>query len=54
MTKTRVLAFAVSVAAVAALSSSLMFTRSYAQQAAADVAIDNDDIGGVVAGPNGP
>ena len=30
------------------------FTRSHAQQPAADVAIDPDDIGGVVTGPNGP
>src|SRR4029453_16947271 len=54
MTKTRVRAFAVSLAAVAALSSSLLFTRSYAQQAAADGAIDSDDIGGVAARPHGP
>src|SRR5262245_61982701 len=29
-------------------------TAAKAQQAAAAVAIDNDDIGGVVSGPNGP
>jgi hypothetical protein len=54
MTKTRVLTLAVGLAAVAALSSTILFTRSYAQQPAADVAIDPDDIGGVVTGPNGP
>jgi hypothetical protein len=32
----------------------LLFTPSYAQQPANDVAIDNDDIGGVVTGPKGP
>ena len=37
-----------------ALCSFLLFTPSYAQQPASDVAIDNDDIGGVVTGPNGP
>jgi hypothetical protein len=39
------------------LSSALcvfLFTSSEAQQPAADVAIDTDDIGGVVTGPKGP
>ena len=35
-------------------ASFLLFGPSYAQQAASDVAIDNDDIGGVVTGPKGP
>ncbi|HLG57111.1 MAG TPA: carboxypeptidase-like regulatory domain-containing protein [Vicinamibacterales bacterium] len=38
----------------ATLSSFLLFTTSHAQQAANEVAIDNDDIGGVVTGPKGP
>src|SRR6187399_3652729 len=54
MTTTRVLTCAVGLAAFAALCSSLLFTPSYAQQPAADVAIDTDDIGGVVTGPKGP
>ena len=54
MIKTRVLAPAVGLAAVAVLCSSFLFIPSYAQQPATDVAIDPDDIGGVVAGPNGP
>src|SRR4029453_9712589 len=33
---------------------SFLFTTSHAQQPATDVAIDNDDIGGVVIGPKGP
>ena len=33
---------------------SFLFTTSHAQQPATDVAIDNDDIGGVVTGPKGP
>jgi hypothetical protein len=36
------------------LSSFLLFTTPHAQQAANEVAIDNDDIGGVVTGPKGP
>jgi hypothetical protein len=39
---------------VVALLFALVFTTSQAQQPAADVAIDNDDIGGVVTGPKGP
>src|SRR5438045_5823671 len=35
-------------------SSFLLFGPAYAQQAGSDVAIDNDDIGGVVTGPKGP
>jgi hypothetical protein len=54
MTKSRVLTLAAGLAAVAALSSPFLLTRSFAQQPAADVAIDNDDIGGVVTGPTGP
>jgi hypothetical protein len=41
-------------AASIALGSYLLFTPSFAQQPASDVAIDNDDIGGVVSGPKGP
>ncbi len=37
-----------------ALGSLLLFGPSYAQQAANEVAIDNDDIGGIVMGPKGP
>jgi len=54
MSKSRVLTLLLGLAAVAALSSSTLFVPSYAQQAAADVAIDTDDIGGVVTGPKGP
>ena len=54
MSKRRVLTLLLGLAAVAALSSSTLFVPSYAQQAAADVAIDTDDIGGVVTGPKGP
>ena len=43
----------VGVAASAVLCSFLLFARPAAQQAAT-VAIDNDDIGGVVTGPKGP
>jgi hypothetical protein len=37
-----------------ALSSFVLFTTSHAQQPANEVAIDSNDIGGVVAGPKGP
>ncbi len=37
-----------------ALGSFQPLTRSFAQQPASDVAIDNDDIGGVVTSPKGP
>ena len=40
--------------ALVALSSLLPFGSPSAQQPASDVAIDGDDIGGVVAGPKGP
>jgi hypothetical protein len=40
--------------AAAALVGSLLSLRTHAQQPPADVAIDNDDIGGVVTGPSGP
>ena len=53
MTKRRALIVA-GLAVFTALSSTLLFPRSYAQQPAADVAIDADDIGGVVTGPKGP
>ena len=39
---------------IIACCSYLLFTPSYAQQPANEVAIDNDDIGGVVTGPKGP
>jgi hypothetical protein len=45
---------AVAVAAGLVLSSLSPFPAFQAQQPASDVAIDNDDIGGVVAGPKGP
>ena len=54
MTRSRVLTLAAALAFVAALSSPFLFSHSYAQQPAADVAIDSDDIGGVVTGPKGP
>ncbi|HZI81438.1 MAG TPA: carboxypeptidase-like regulatory domain-containing protein [Vicinamibacterales bacterium] len=54
MSKSRVLTVTLGLAAVAALASSFVFVPSYAQQPAADVAIDTDDIGGVVTGPDGP
>src|SRR5687768_10440980 len=54
MTRTRVLTVAAGVALLAALCSSFLYAPSYAQQPAADVAIDTNDIGGVVTGPKGP
>src|SRR5215204_3038527 len=52
---TRLLAWAPKrIAASIILSSVVLFPTSYAQQPAADVAIDNDDIGGVVMGAKGP
>ena len=42
------------VVASIAIGSFLLFTPSFAQQPASDVAIDNNDIGGVVTGPKGP
>ena len=53
MTKNRRLTFGALVTFIA-FASFLLFGPSYAQQAASDVAIDNDDIGGVVTGPKGP
>lgn len=40
--------------ALSASLSLLLLTATEARQPALDVAIDPDDIGGVVAGPNGP
>jgi hypothetical protein len=54
MSKSRVLTLIAGLAAVAALGSSFVFVPSYAQQPNIDVAIDPDDIGGVVTGPKGP
>ena len=54
MTKSRLLPPVMGLTACIALCSFLLFTPSYAQQPASDVAIDNDDIGGVVTGPKGP
>ena len=54
MTKRRLLTSVMGLTASIALCSFLLFTPSSAQQPASDVAIDNDDIGGVVTGPNGP
>ena len=54
MTKSRLLTVLTSLSACITLCSYLLFTPSYAQQPANDVAIDNDDIGGVVTGPKGP
>src|SRR5215204_7208280 len=52
---TRLLAWAPKrIAASIILSSVVLFPTSYAQQPAGDVAIDNDDIGGVVMGAKGP
>ena len=42
------------VVASIAIGSFLLLTPSFAQQPASDVAIDNNDIGGVVTGPKGP
>ncbi len=49
----RLLQFVPGLAATAA-AAALLFTTSHAQQAAAGVAIDADDSGGVVTGPKGP
>ena len=54
MTKRRFACLILGLTALIVLGSSLPFTTSYAQQPARDVAIDNDDIGGVVTGPKGP
>ena len=54
MIKNLPLSFVTGLMTVVALSSFLPFGSSSAQQPASDVAIDNDDIGGVVTGPKGP
>ncbi len=54
MTTRRLPALAIGLTACIVLCSFLLYPASYAQQPAADVAIDNDDIGGVVTGPKGP
>src|SRR5512139_3030890 len=48
------LTFVAGLTTFVALGSVLLFNPSLAQQPASDVAIDNDDIGGVVTGPKGP
>ena len=53
MTKSRVTTL-MGLTAFIALSAFLLYPASYAQQPANDVAIDNNDIGGVVTGPKGP
>src|SRR5262245_55759843 len=54
MTTSRFTAFLTGLTAIIVFCSYLLFAPSYAQQPAADVAIDADDIGGVVTGPKGP
>ena len=54
MIKNRLLSFVTGLMTLVALSSFLPFGSPSAQQPASDVAIDNDDIGGVVTGPKGP
>ncbi len=54
MPKSRVLPLVLGVAFSLGASPILLRTMPQAQQPAADVAIDNDDIAGVVTGPNGP
>ncbi len=54
MIKKRPLSLVAVFMTLAALSSFLPFGSPSAQQPASDVAIDNDDIGGVVTGPKGP
>ena len=54
MPKSRILPLVLGVAFSLGASSTLLRTMPQAQQPAADVAIDNDDIAGVVTGPNGP
>jgi hypothetical protein len=50
----RHLVLAIGFASVTAIALPLVVSHPEAQQPAADVAIDPDDIGGVVRGPNGP
>ncbi len=54
MTKKLLPTFVAGLATLAALASLPFFAPSFAQQPASNVAIDNDDIGGVVTGPKGP
>jgi len=54
MPKSRLLAVLVGLAGCAVLYSFLPLTTSYAQQPAGEVAIDPDDISGVVTSPKGP
>ena len=54
MTTSRLISLVTGLTATIVLCSFLLFPPSYAQQPANDVAIDNDDIGGVVTGPKGP
>ena len=54
MPKSRLLAVLIGLAGCTAFYSFLPLTTSYAQQPAGAVAIDTDDIGGVVTGPKGP
>src|SRR5687768_10859295 len=44
----------IGIAASTALCSFLLFATPEAQQALTAIAIDNDDIGGIVSGPKGP
>src|SRR5687767_8198209 len=54
MTTRRLPVLAIGLTACIVLCSFLIYPASYAQQPAGDVAIDNDDIGGIVTGPKGP
>src|SRR5262245_66625572 len=54
MFKNRLPTFVTGLVACIAVGAFLLFTPSFAQQPASDVAIDNDDIGGDVTGPKGP
>ena len=54
MIKNLPLSFVTGVMTVVALSSFPALRSSSAQQPASDVAIDSDDLGGVVTGPKGP
>src|SRR5687767_5845673 len=54
MTTRRLPVLAIGLTACIVLCSFLIYPASYAQQPAGDVAIDNDDIGGIVSGPKGP
>ena len=54
MTQSRVVALLIGLTAIIVLALFPGFPTSYAQQPANEVAIDNDDIGGVVTGPKGP